>query len=78
AADLLLLPAATADGERWFLLDAGAGGITVRPHRSVDPTRPTAEVRADAVHVPAHRVLPLDSALVADLAAVLLSADACG
>ncbi|MFD7381666.1 acyl-CoA dehydrogenase [Streptomyces anulatus] len=78
AADLLLLPAATADGERWFLLDAGAGGITVRPHRSVDPTRPTAEVRADAVHVPAHRALPLDSALVADLAAVLLSADACG
>lgn len=78
AADLLLLPAATADGERWFLVDAGAGGIAVRPHRSVDPTRPTAEVRADAVHVPAHRVLPLDSALVADLAAVLLAADACG
>ncbi|MFE3387273.1 acyl-CoA dehydrogenase [Streptomyces anulatus] len=78
AADLLLLPAATADGERWFLVDAGAEGIAVRPHRSVDPTRPTAEVRADAVHVPAHRVLPLDSALVADLAAVLLAADACG
>ncbi|MEU3701384.1 acyl-CoA dehydrogenase [Streptomyces anulatus] len=78
AADLLLLPAATADGERWFLVDAGAGGIAVRPHRSVDPTRPTAEVCADAVHVPAHRVLPLDSALVADLAAVLLAADACG
>ncbi|MFC8622521.1 acyl-CoA dehydrogenase family protein [Streptomyces anulatus] len=78
AADLLLLPAATTDGERWFLVDAGAEGIAVRPHRSVDPTRPTAEVRADAVHVPAHRVLPLDSALVADLAAVLLAADACG
>ncbi|MFI7083455.1 acyl-CoA dehydrogenase [Streptomyces anulatus] len=78
AADLLLLPAATADGEHWFLVDAGAEGIAVRPHRSVDPTRPTAEVRADAVRVPAHRVLPLDSALVADLAAVLLAADACG
>ncbi|MGW5929769.1 acyl-CoA dehydrogenase family protein [Streptomyces anulatus] len=78
AADLLLLPAATVDGERWFLVDADAEGIAVRPHRSVDPTRPTAEVRADAVHVPAHRVLPLDSALVADLAAVLLAADACG
>ncbi|MFD4176590.1 acyl-CoA dehydrogenase [Streptomyces anulatus] len=78
AADLLLLPAATAGGERWFLVDAGAEGIAVRPHRSVDPTRPTAEVRADAVHVPAHRMLPLDSALVADLAAVLLAADACG
>uniref|UniRef100_UPI0011B08C88 acyl-CoA dehydrogenase family protein n=1 Tax=Streptomyces sp. SM11 TaxID=565557 RepID=UPI0011B08C88 len=79
AADLLLLPAATPDGERWFLVDAGAEGLTVRPHRSVDPTRPTAEVRADAVHVPAHRVVPVaDPALVGDLAAVLLAADACG
>ncbi|MFJ7328395.1 acyl-CoA dehydrogenase [Streptomyces cyaneofuscatus] len=76
AADLLLLPAATPTGERWFLVDAE--GLTVRPHRSVDPTRPTAEVRADAVLVPAHRALPLDSALVRDLAAVLLAADACG
>ncbi|MFF6904932.1 acyl-CoA dehydrogenase [Streptomyces sp. NPDC012389] len=80
AADLLLLPAAdpSGGGERWFLVDAGADGLTVRPHRSVDPTRPTAEVRADAVLVPAHRALPLDSALVRDLAAVLLAADACG
>ncbi|MFI5738460.1 acyl-CoA dehydrogenase [Streptomyces anulatus] len=79
AADLLLLPAADASGGvLWFLVDAGAEGIAVRPHRSVDPTRPTAEVRAEAVHIPAHRVLPLDSALVADLASVLLAADACG
>ncbi|MFJ9886450.1 acyl-CoA dehydrogenase [Streptomyces sp. NPDC091287] len=78
AADLLLLPAATPDGERWFLVDAGAAGLAVRPHRSVDPTRPTAEVRVDAVPVPAHRALPLDSTLVRDLAAVLIAADACG
>ncbi|MEV0885820.1 acyl-CoA dehydrogenase [Streptomyces microflavus] len=82
AADLLLLPAAAPDGERWFLVDAGAEGLTVRPHRSVDPTRPTAEVRAEAVHVPEQRALPLDPALdpalVRDLAAVLLAADACG
>ncbi|MFJ1951952.1 acyl-CoA dehydrogenase [Streptomyces microflavus] len=82
AADLLLLPAVTADGERWFLVDAGVDGLTVRPHRSVDPTRPTAEVRAEAVHVPEQRALPLDPALdpdlVRDLAAVLLAADACG
>ncbi|MFF8986556.1 acyl-CoA dehydrogenase [Streptomyces globisporus] len=79
AADLLLLPAATPDGERWFLVDAGAEGLTVRPHRSVDPTRPTAEVRADAVSVPAHRAVPVaDPALARDLAAVLLAADACG
>ncbi|MBK3534593.1 acyl-CoA dehydrogenase, partial [Streptomyces sp. MBT72] len=79
AADLLLLPAATPDGERWFLVDAGAEGLTVRPHRSVDPTRPTAEVRADAVSVPAHRAAPIaDPGLVRDLAAALLAADACG
>ncbi|OCC09892.1 acyl-CoA dehydrogenase [Streptomyces sp. PTY087I2] len=79
AADLLLLPAATPDGERWFLVDAGAEGLTVRPHRSVDPTRPTAEVRADAVDVPADRAVPIDDpGLVRDLAAVLLAADACG
>ncbi|MFJ4960923.1 acyl-CoA dehydrogenase [Streptomyces sp. NPDC088729] len=78
AADLLLLPAATAAGPRWFLVDATAAGLTVRPHRSVDPTRPTAEVRADAVAVPARRTLPADPALLRDLAAVLLSADACG
>ncbi|WP_030586071.1 acyl-CoA dehydrogenase [Streptomyces anulatus] len=79
AADLLLLPAATPDGQHWFLVDAGADGLAVRPHRSADPTRPTAEVRADAVHVPARRVVPVtDPALVGDLAAVLLAADACG
>ncbi|MFI8422968.1 acyl-CoA dehydrogenase [Streptomyces sp. NPDC085479] len=53
-------------------------GLTVRPHPSADPTRPTAEVTAVAHHVPAGRVLALDSALVHDLAAVLLAADACG
>ncbi|NEB38494.1 acyl-CoA dehydrogenase family protein [Streptomyces sp. SID14515] len=79
AADLLLLPAADpSGGVLWFLVDAAADGLTVRPHRSVDPTRPTAEVRADAVHVPAHRILSLDATLVRDLAAVLLAADACG
>ncbi|MGW4834970.1 acyl-CoA dehydrogenase [Streptomyces globisporus] len=79
AADVLLLPAATPDGERWFLVDAGAEGLTVRPHRSVDPTRPTAEVRADAVSVPADRVVQVaDPGLARDLAAALLAADACG
>ncbi|MFF6882124.1 acyl-CoA dehydrogenase [Streptomyces sp. NPDC012421] len=91
-ADLLLLQAATADGTVWLAVDApgGAGtgaagrppsarsGLAVRPHPSADPTRPTAEVTAVAHHVPAGRVLALDSALVHDLAAVLLAADACG
>lgn len=77
-ADLLLLPAASATGTRWFAVDTATRGLTVRPHRSADPTRPTAAVRADRVLVPAGRALPADSGLVRDLAAVLLAAEACG
>ncbi|MFF9591102.1 acyl-CoA dehydrogenase [Streptomyces sp. NPDC014646] len=77
-ADLLLLPAESADGTLWFAVDATADGLTVRPHRGVDPTRPTAEVRADGVLVPAERLVRTDAAQVRDLAAVLLSAEACG
>ncbi|MFB7515350.1 acyl-CoA dehydrogenase [Streptomyces sp. NPDC056144] len=78
-ADLLLLRAATADGSVWLAVDtADAEGLTVRPHESADPTRPTAEVTARAAHVPAGRELALEPGLVRDLAAVLLAADACG
>ncbi|WNI25042.1 acyl-CoA dehydrogenase [Streptomyces sp. ITFR-16] len=77
-AALLLLPAAHADGIRWFAVDTGARGLTVRPHRGTDPTRPTAAIRADGVLVPAGRLLATDSGLVRDLAAVLLAAEACG
>ncbi|MER5962659.1 acyl-CoA dehydrogenase [Streptomyces sp. NPDC002057] len=75
-ADLVLLRAATADGSVWLAVDTD--GLAVRPHESADPTRPTAEITARALHVPAARELALDSALVHDLAAVLLAADACG
>ncbi|MFJ2702884.1 acyl-CoA dehydrogenase [Streptomyces sp. NPDC087428] len=77
-ADLLLLPAATVTGTRWFAVDTGTRGLAVRPHRGADPTRPTAEVRAEGVLVPAGRLLPTDSGLVRDLAAVLFAAEACG
>ncbi|MFH9958868.1 acyl-CoA dehydrogenase [Streptomyces roseolus] len=80
-ADLLLLQAATTDGAVWLAVDAHASaepGPTVRPHASADPTRPTAEVTAAALPVPADRVLALDTGLVHDLAAVLFAADACG
>ncbi|MFF2329001.1 MULTISPECIES: acyl-CoA dehydrogenase [unclassified Streptomyces] len=77
-ADLFLLPAESAAGTLWFAVDAAAEGLTVRPHRSVDPTRPTAGIRAEGVHVPAERVLRTDSTHVRDLAAVLFSAEACG
>ncbi|WP_328772031.1 acyl-CoA dehydrogenase [Streptomyces sp. NBC_00286] len=80
-ADLLILPAAAdgASGPVWLAVDAA--DLAVRPHESADPTRATAEVRADRVRVPADRLLPtasIDSALVRDLAAVVLAADACG
>ncbi|MET8434373.1 acyl-CoA dehydrogenase family protein [Streptomyces sp900116325] len=77
-ADLLLLPAASAGGTRWFAVDSAAERLTVRPHRGADPTRPTAEVRADGVLVPADRAVRIDSGTVRDLAAVLFAAEACG
>ncbi|RKT04453.1 alkylation response protein AidB-like acyl-CoA dehydrogenase [Streptomyces sp. 3211.6] len=75
-AELVLLAAEGAGGVRWFAVDAAA--LEVRPHESADPTRPTAEVRAHGVTVPAERLLGLDEALVRDLACVLFAADACG
>ncbi|MFD3491229.1 acyl-CoA dehydrogenase [Streptomyces sp. NPDC058690] len=77
-ADLLLLPAAVAGGTRWFAVDSAAEGLTVRPHRGADPTRPTAEVRAGGVLVPAARAVRIGSGTVRDLAAVLFAAEACG
>ncbi|MFF5972355.1 acyl-CoA dehydrogenase [Streptomyces sp. NPDC012769] len=77
AADLLVLAAATADGTVWLAVDPDTLGV--RSHESADPTRPTAEVTAHGVHVPASRTLAsVDTALVRDLAAVLFAADACG
>ncbi|MFE9741041.1 acyl-CoA dehydrogenase [Streptomyces sp. NPDC006477] len=76
-ADLLILRAATIpDGSVWLAVDAA--GLAVRCHESADPTRPTAEITARALHVPATRALALEPALVHDLAAVLVAADACG
>ncbi|MHB9850773.1 acyl-CoA dehydrogenase [Streptomyces krungchingensis] len=82
-ADLLVLAATTsgsaaapAGGTVWLVVDTGR--LVVRPHESADPTRATAEVRADGVRVPAEHVLGVDTARVRDLAAVLLAADACG
>ncbi|MFJ5720342.1 acyl-CoA dehydrogenase [Streptomyces sp. NPDC093149] len=77
-ADLLLLSAESATGTLWFAVDAATRGLTARPHRSADPTRPTAEIRAEGVLVPAQRVVRTDTAHVRDLAAVLFSAEACG
>ncbi|MFJ7154550.1 acyl-CoA dehydrogenase [Streptomyces sp. NPDC101118] len=75
-ADLVLLAAEAAHGTLWFAVDAAS--LDVRVHESADPTRPTAEVSAHGVEVPAGRLLAVDSALVRDLACVLFAADACG
>ncbi|WP_369258430.1 acyl-CoA dehydrogenase [Streptomyces sp. R35] len=75
-ADVLVLAASSGGDTVWLAVDAA--DLVVRPHESADPTRATAEVRAEGVRVPAGRVLAVDPALVRDLAAVLLAADACG
>lgn len=75
-ADLLILAAESARGTQWLAVDAAE--LTVRTQESADPTRPTAEVTAHGVEVPAGRVLGVDAALVRDLACALYAADACG
>ncbi|MGW0737305.1 acyl-CoA dehydrogenase [Streptomyces sp. NPDC002851] len=81
-ADLLVIGAEVADtagGEVWVAVDARADSLSVRPHESADPTRPTADVRLEGVRVPRARVLDgIDGAYVRDLAAVLYAAEACG
>jgi len=48
-ATLLVLPVSTDDGTVWVVLDAGQ--LDVEQVASVDPLRPVAHVRADAVEV---------------------------
>ncbi|MEU5953629.1 acyl-CoA dehydrogenase [Streptomyces sp. NPDC047525] len=75
-ADLLILAAESARGTVWLAVDAAE--LTVRTQEGADPTRPTAEVTADGVEVPAGRVLDVDATLVRDLACAVYAADACG
>ncbi|MFI9046228.1 acyl-CoA dehydrogenase [Streptomyces sp. NPDC053427] len=75
-ADLIVLAAEASTGTLWLAVDAGT--LSVRVQESADPTRPTAEVTADGVAVPAGRLLAVDSALVRDLAGVLFAAEGCG
>lgn len=68
---VLLLPA----GDIWLLVDAAADGVTIEPLQATDFSRPLARVRfdgapAEALPVPAHRVV--------DLAATLMAAEAAG
>jgi 3-oxochol-4-en-24-oyl-CoA dehydrogenase len=80
-ASLLVLPVAGLDpetsGTEWVVIDADA--LEIEPVKSVDPLRPVAHVRANAVEVPADRVLTnLNLAAARALVTTLLSADAVG
>jgi 3-oxochol-4-en-24-oyl-CoA dehydrogenase len=77
AADLVVLPVQTEDGEVWAAIDAGA--LDIAALESLDLTRPVARVRAERAVVPADRLLTgLDRRAVTSLAAILLGAEASG
>lgn len=80
-ASVLVLPVAIDSGEEWVVLDADS--LEIEPVRSVDPLRPLADVRANAVEVSsddeAARVLTnLSRPLAHALISTLLSAEAVG
>jgi alkylation response protein AidB-like acyl-CoA dehydrogenase len=80
-ASLLVLPVAglhpETSGTEWVVIDADA--LEIEPVKSVDPLRPIAHVRANAVEVPADRVLSnLNVASARVLVTTLLSAEAVG
>ncbi|MFZ0835497.1 MAG: acyl-CoA dehydrogenase [Mycobacterium sp.] len=80
-ASVLVLPVAGLDpetsGTEWVVIDADA--LEIEPVKSVDPLRPVAHVQANAVEVPADRVLSnLDVAAARALVTTLLSAEAVG
>ena len=80
-ASLLVLPVAGLDpdtsGTEWVVIDADT--LEIEPVKSVDPLRPVAHVRANAVEVPADRVLTnLNLTAARSLVLTLLSAEAVG
>ncbi|PQP40716.1 acyl-CoA dehydrogenase [Mycolicibacterium austroafricanum] len=76
-ASLLVLPVAIESGEEWVVLDAAS--LEIEPVRSVDPLRPVAHVRANAVEVGDDRVLAnLSRGHARALMSTLLSAEAIG
>ncbi|MGO8965466.1 acyl-CoA dehydrogenase [Mycobacterium sp.] len=76
-ASLLVLPVAIDSGEEWVVLRADQ--LEIEPVTSVDPLRPIAHVRANAVEVDDDAVLSNLSVVAARaLIATLLSAEAVG
>lgn len=76
-ASLLVLPVAIDSGEEWVVLDAEQ--LEIEPVTSLDPLRPVAHVRANAVEVGDDRVLGnLSRPLARALISTLLSAECIG
>ena len=76
-ASLLVLPVAIDSGEEWVVLDADL--LEIESVASVDPLRPVAHVRANAVEVGDDRVLAnLSRARARALMSTLLSAECIG
>ena len=74
---MLVLPVAIDSGEEWVVIDADQ--VEIEPVKSVDPLRPLAHVRANAVEVGDDRVLSnLSRKLARALMSTLLSAEAIG
>ncbi|OBF89224.1 acyl-CoA dehydrogenase [Mycobacterium sp. 852002-51152_SCH6134967] len=76
-ASLLVLPVAIESGEEWVILDADQ--LEIEPVKSLDPLRPLAHVRANAIEVSDDRVLSnLSRPLARALISTLLSAECIG
>ncbi|OCB33098.1 acyl-CoA dehydrogenase [Mycobacterium malmoense] len=76
-ASLLVLPVAIDSGEEWVVVRAEE--LEIEPVRSIDPLRPVAHVRANAVEVGADAALcNLSMATAHALMTTLLSAEAIG
>jgi 3-oxochol-4-en-24-oyl-CoA dehydrogenase len=76
-ASILVLPVAIDSGEEWVVLDADQ--VELEPVKSVDPLRPLAHVRANAIEVGDDRVLSnLSRTLARAVMSTLLSAECIG
>jgi alkylation response protein AidB-like acyl-CoA dehydrogenase len=76
-ASVLVLPVAIESGEEWVVINADQ--LEIEPVASVDPLRPIAHVRANAVEVSDDRVLSnLSRTLARALMSTLLSAECIG
>src|SRR5690242_12611075 len=76
-ASVLVLPVAIDSGEEWVVLDARDNpALEIEPVQGIDPLRPVAHVRANAVEVGDDRVLSnLSRTLARALMSTLLSAE---